>query len=285
MLVDAGRAEGQRRIVLPADRGGRWRILGDRVAYRDADGWHRFTTLKGQGSFGRSGQPITLLTSDGSAAYRGRLTRIGTGSSAKVLDVVGMEAYVRGVVSREMPASWSPAAVQAQAVAARTYAAFERADHTTASYDLCDTTSCQVYGGVAAEYVATDAAVEATAHRILTSGGEPAFTQFGSSSGGYTSAGSQSYLRAVADPYDGWSGNPVHDWSTTITDRTLEAVRPAIGDLRTLRVDSRDGNGDWGGRVEQVTLIGSKGRASLSGDDLRSALGLRSTWFTFRVRK
>ena len=54
-------------------------------------GWHRFTTLKGQGSFGRSGQPITLLTSDGSAAYRGRLTRIGTGSSAKVLDVVGSQ--------------------------------------------------------------------------------------------------------------------------------------------------------------------------------------------------
>ena len=119
------------------------------------------------------------------------------------MNVLGLDDYVKGVVPREMPTSWQPAAVQAQAVAARTYAAFDRAAHTTRYYDTCDTTSCQVYGGVGAEDTRSNAAVDATAGKVLTYGGKPAFTQFGSSSGGWLSAGSQPYLVAKADPYDG----------------------------------------------------------------------------------
>ena len=63
------------------------------------------------------------------------------------MNVLRLDDYVKGVVPREMPASWPPAAVRAQAVAARTYAAFDRAAHPTRYYDTCDTTSCQVYGG------------------------------------------------------------------------------------------------------------------------------------------
>ena len=65
---------------------------------------------------------------------------------------LGLDDFVRGVVAREMPASWEPAAVQSQAVAARTYAAFERAANAGRAWHTCDTTSCQVYGGVAAEH-------------------------------------------------------------------------------------------------------------------------------------
>ena len=64
------------------------------------------------------------------------------------MNVLSMDDYVKGVVPREMPASWEPDAVRSQAVAARTYAAFDRAAHPTRSYQTCDTTSCQVYGGV-----------------------------------------------------------------------------------------------------------------------------------------
>ena len=60
-----------------------------------------------------------------------------------------LESYLKGVVPLEMPATWTPAAVRAQAVAARTYAAYERAHRTG---PMCDTTSCQVYGGYAAEH-------------------------------------------------------------------------------------------------------------------------------------
>ena len=114
--------------------------------------------------------------------------------------------------------------------------------------------------GYDAEYPASNRAVDDTAHQVLTSGGEPAFTQFGSSSGGWTAAGSVPYLPAQEDPYDGWSGNPVHSWSVKLTDGSLERAWPAVGDLRRITVVQRDGHGDWGGRVVSITLRGT-GRA------------------------
>ena len=158
-----------------------------------------------------------------------------------------------------MPALWSKAAVRAQAVAARTYAAYER-DHRTGP--LCDTTSCQVYGGYDQEHPASNDAVDATAHLALMHKGAPAFTQFSSSSGGWTSAGSMPYLPAKADPYDGWAGNPVHSWSNRVSDALIEAKWPGIGNLNRITVTQRDGNGEWGGRVGSVTLVGGQGRSS-----------------------
>ena len=98
----------------------------------------------------------------------------------------------------------------------------------------------------------------------LLSGGEPAFTQFASSSGGWTSAGSVPYLAAFQDPYDGWSGNLVHDWSVRVTDTAIERTWPRIGNLTRMAVTARDGNGEWGGRVRSVTVTGSKDRVVVS---------------------
>ncbi len=81
------------------------------------------------------------------------------------INALPLDDYVKGVVPREMPTSWEAAAVRAQAVAARTYAAFDRAAHSTRSYHTCDTTSCQVYGGLAAEDSRGNAAVVATETR------------------------------------------------------------------------------------------------------------------------
>ena len=67
-------------------------------------------------------------------------------------------------------------------------------------YDTCNTTGCQVYKGYSPETSNSDAAVKATAGKILTYNGSPALTQFSSSSGGYTAVGSQPYLKAVNDP-------------------------------------------------------------------------------------
>ena len=173
------------------------------------------------------------------------------------------------------------AAVRAQAVAARTYAAFDRAAHPTRYYHTCDTTSCQVYGGVGDEDSRSNAAVDATAGKVVTYGGKPAFTQFGSSSGGWISAGSQPYLVAKADPYDGFSGNPMHTWTTTLTKASIQKAYPSLGTLKRVLVTQRDGNGDWYGRVEQMTLDGTKADVTLTGDAFRSKFGLRSSWFHF----
>jgi len=190
-----------------------------------------------------------------------------------------MDQYVMGVVPSEMPASWHMEAVKSQAVAARTYATWSRAQKMRGHFQICDTTACQVYGGVDNEHPRGNEAVAATRRQILSHGGRPAFTQFSASSGGWTSAGSVPYLAARQDPYDDWEGNTVHDWTATIDADRLERSYPSIGALRRVHVTSRDGNGEWQGRVQSLVLDGTEGSRTLSGDDFRWAFGLRSTWF------
>ena len=90
------------------------------------------------------------------------------------------------------------------------------------------------------------------------------------------------YLSHEADPYDDYSGNPVHSWSVKVNESTLERKYPKIGDLKKVRITSREGGGDWGGRVWGMTLVGGKGSVTLSGDAFRSIYGLRSSWFTLK---
>jgi len=274
---------------LPDNGATKWRLgvnpAGASVVDFRTDAWHRYLTLTGDGEFTAWGQPITLVTPSGSVEYRGALRsmRPSADSSARdTVNVLRMDSYLKGVVPREMPASWSPAAVQAQAIAARTYASYERAHPLSATYQICDTTSCQVYGGYSAEDSRSNAAVDATAGTILTWKGEPAFTQFSSSNGGWSAAGSVPYLDAFEDPYDEADGiNPNHDWATTVDARVIERRFPALGNLEAMKVTSRDDNGEWGGRVRQLVLMGSKADVSVSGDTFRSVLGLKSTWFKF----
>ena len=91
------------------------------------------------------------------------------------------------------------------------------------------------------------------------------------------------YLPAKRDPYDKWSGNPVHSWSVTIGAGQIERAWPALGNLTKIAVTGRDGNGDWGGRVTSLTLTGSSGKVTVSGETFRSMLALRSTWLTFKI--
>lgn len=250
-------------------------------------GWRKHLVLQGEGAFDARNAPVALVLPGGTErSYRGRLHAAAPAPGSPARDTVNrvrLEDYLRGVVPLEMPALWSPAAVQAQSVAARTYAAYERAHPRARHYQVCDTTSCQVYGGADAEHPASDAAIRATRGQARTVDGEPAFTQFSASSGGWTSQGSVDYLVAQQDPYDGYDGNSVHSWSVTVTDDRIESTWPQVGDLRTVEVLSRDGNGQWGGRVRSLRLTGSGGSVTVTGDAFRFGLGLRSTWVTLRL--
>lgn len=280
--------------TLPRNVGAsRWRVAVDGqnrnvVAYYADGAWRPWrpggeVTLRGTGEFRAKG-PITLVTPSGEHPYRGRLRAVPPSSGSgdrDTVNVVPMDAYVQGVVPAEMPASWHPEAVQSQAVAARTYASFHRARNVDRYYQVCDTTACQVYKGVNGEHELGNAAVRATAREILTYGGKPAFTEFSSSSGGWTVAGDFDYLTAKRDPYDGWSGNGVHDWSVKLSAAKIAGAYPAIGRLKKIRVTTRDGNGQWKGRVLAMSLVGTKSTVRISGDEFRWKFGLRSTWFSF----
>ena len=254
--------------------GGKTRLL-----FR-AGGWKVLSTISGDAELFVPGAPTTLVLPGGrEVGYRGALRAV----SGDTVNVLPLDKYLRGVVPLEMPVSWEPEALAAQAVAARTYAANGRAHPIAAHYQLCDTTSCQVYGGASAEQPSSTAAVKASKREVLLYDGEPAFTQFSSSNGGWSSAGSAPYLVAKQDPYDGWSGNPHTSWQTTVSDGTIEKAFPAIGNLTRIQFTKRTGNGQWGGRVVKVKLTGSAGTKTISGEDLRFGLGLRSEWVNLTV--
>ncbi len=183
------------------------------------------------------------------------------GKLVQVIDTVGLESYLKGVVPAEMPSAWPPEALKAQAVAARSYAL---ANVTTGrAFDLYGDTRSQVFGGVKVENAATSAAVDATKGQVVLYKGKVANTLFFSTSGGRTASALEStgldvpYLVPVADPYD--TGSPYHDWGPVLLDAAIVAkqfkLASPIADLQTTQV-------------------------TLTGNQVRGALELRSTWFT-----
>ena len=233
--------------------------------------------------------PKTGWVDAGRGVYRGTLSGIVTSSSSTSVTSVlalSMDNYLRRVVPSESPAYWPGAALQAQAVAARSYAGYYVNHPRSSYYNICGTDACQVFGA-SAEQQSTDAAVSSTSGKVVSDGtGKPAFTEFSSSNGGWAADGGKPWAVAHADKYDGAAttstgarANPYFLWSKDIKVSTIEAAWPSIGSFQRLRITQRDTHGDWGGRVLQATLEGSTGSVDVTGGTLRSALGLRSEWF------
>lgn len=261
-----------------------WRIQPDRhrsrIQFRSGS-WHPWRTARGDAEFTAGGRPIVLVTPSGRAAYRGALRSASVTASGRDRDTVNVlpiESYLRGVVAQEVPAEWPRHAVRAQSVAARTYAAYERRDNRLDPYDLCDTASCQVYGGVDHEHPRTDAAVKATARTVVSFGGRPAFAQFSASNGGWSVDGGLPYLRAEEDPFDQGAGaqDPT---SRVVPADAITRNWAGMGDLVSIQVTARDGRGPYGGRAREVTVVGTNFSRTVGGDTFRSWLGLRSTLF------
>jgi stage II sporulation protein D len=213
--------------------------------------------------------------------YRGRMVLSRDGRAVLVVNSVGLEQYLYGVVPSEMPASWPAEALKAQAVVARSYAL--RSRRPGALYDVFSDVRSQVYRGVLAETSATNAAVEGTRARVVTASGAIAQTFFFSTSGGRTASNEEafggtpiSYLRPVDDPYDDLS--PYHTWRATFTKREAARKLKSVtnGKFRGLKVASRTASG----RAATVTVRGSGGDATVSAATVRTLLGLRSTWIT-----
>ena len=286
--------QGGTSFVLPTTIDGkkviRWSIDRDAkdsrkstLRYRTSSVWQVYQNRVWTGDAQFEADVLSLvMPNDSARTYRSVLRSAVPSSGStdrQTVNVLSLEDYTKGVIAREMPSSWHAEALKAQAVAARTYGV--RGVKSTGYYDMCDTTSCQVYGGVAAETAASNAAVDATRGKILTYQGKPAFTQFSSSSGGYTNKGSQPYLTPIPDPWDGWSGNKNHAWTITVDAAKIEKANPTIGTLRSISITKRNGYGDMGGRVTSVKLTGSKATKTITGVAARWDFGLRSDWFGF----
>jgi stage II sporulation protein D len=124
-------------------------------------------------------------------SYRGKLEVRMLGDSVKVINQLPLEDYLRGVVPNEMGPGVYPEieALKAQAVAARTYIAANRGQFSESGFDICDSTSCQVYKGFSSEHPLTNQAVEETAGIIATYNGAPIKALYTSTCGGHTEDG------------------------------------------------------------------------------------------------
>jgi SpoIID/LytB domain protein len=236
----------------------------------------------------RSSDPMRLLgpalNSVNNGLYRGDIEVRLDGGGVTAINQIDMDSYLRGVVAGEMPSTWPLEALKVQAVAARTYALATR--KTDGAFDQYPDTRSQVYRGVTGESVRSDAAVSDTSGRIVAYGGQPAVTYYFSTSGGHTEnveysfVGSLSkpWLVGVPDPYD--TQSPYHRWQASFSAAALDRALGAPGAFKRLKVLQRGVSP----RVVQARVIGSTGSRTLSGPQVRSALGLRDTWFThYRV--
>lgn len=225
-----------------------------------------------------------------SRSYRGGLVAVPSGGRFALVNVVGMQDYLRGVVPREMPAEWGDdamAALEAQAIAARSYAVSTM--KPTATYDVFADQRSQVYGGASAEDPRTSRAVDRTAGRVVTYHGQVITAYFFSTSGGRTEdvqnvfPGSPPlpYLVSVPDPFDRLS--PYHVWSDppSFTAQDLGRRLGLDGPVADVTVISR-GSSPRVREVGVTTLSG--GSTALSGAQVRAALGLRDTWFSVTRR-
>ncbi len=217
--------------------------------------------------------------------YRGDLLATNGNPGQRAVNLVGLDAYLRGVVPREILPSWGDrgmAALRAQAVAARSYAAAEKRNGFS---NTCDTISCQVYRGrglytgtsfQSLEDPRTDQAIAETANeiRVVPKTGKPVRTEFSASTGGYTAGGE---FPAVPDEGDAVAANPNRSW--TVRFPVARFANSKLGQLLDAKVVERDGLGVDGGRVLKLQLTYEKGATTMTGNQLMAKYGLRSSWF------
>ena len=200
--------------------------------------------------------------------------RCNADGTLTVINVVDIEDYVKGVVPYEMDKDWPLAALEAQAVCARTYAVKTR--HPSLGFDVCAGTDCQVYYGRNRATDMTDAAVDNTAGEMIYYGGKPADTVvYCASNGGATEDAANvwssiPYLVGKKDPYEAKTNIPNYNWSVTYTTDELtwilEQKGYSIGTVKNVYVAEFTPMGN----VSKVTFEGSRDSVTVKGETCRT---------------
>lgn len=235
--------------------------------------------------------PTGFVLALGSRHYRGNLKVAAVGGGVRVVNRLPVDSYVRGVVTNESPAGWgdvgAQAALEAQAVAARSYALWTVA-HGGGKCGgfLCPDTSDQVYNGYDSETANGKAAVTATARKAVLSAGSVAETFFSSSSGGRTAAsvdtwgGNLDYLETTADPADLNPDNPNRAWRVLLSPKELGHL------LGTPRPRDASVSSRVSGRANTMSVVGNSGSQVVSGgpEHFRAIMHTKSSRFWVGVQ-
>jgi peptidoglycan hydrolase-like amidase len=289
---DAARA---RQLISAGSGSAAWTLLGTK------SGPIVFTKANGENSAAAPTDVLGVCNSSGRVThYRGKIEVRSESGGNRVVNDVKTEDYLRGVVPKEISASWADAgggrgmqAVRAQAVAARSYGLQQNRYPPYAT--ICDTQSCQVYGGAATRSTATalaflvedqrtDASIAATAGKVRKwPNGSIVSTEFSASNGPRTAGGAFPPVDDAAG--DDTPKNPNHRWTRIIDADTL-ASKYGLGSLTAASmVEAADSkyrvyDGIW---FNDIVLSGTGGTKRMQAWDFRGAFGLPSPGFTVRV--
>lgn len=214
--------------------------------------------------------------------YPGAFEYPRKGNELYVYNVVNLEDYVKGVIAFEMSTDWPLAALEAQAVCARTYACRDSRHFTTYGFDVCNTTDCQVYygrgNGGRGPNGTTDLAVENTAGMKLYYEGDLIRNAvYCASNGGATDdivnvwGSTNGYLVGKEDPYEAQTKLPSsYHWTTTYTAAELTDIlkqkKHNIGTVKNVYVSEFTPMGN----VRAITFEGSKGTKTFTGESCRT---------------
>ena len=293
-------AEG-RPVVTVASAG--WLTLTDasgrRILAQRAAGGYRLALHRGAVSVREKGVAVpglvawaaegALLTLDGQP-FRGRLEVQVVNGGLVAVNVVDIEEYLLGVLKDEIPVGWPVEAAKAVAVAARTYAVYQRFQNPAGLFHLRATTASQVYGGARGEDPRTNWAVQATRGRVLTFGGQPFPAFYHSCSGGATEDGIDVFgleFDIVPGVRDDFSLSCPHAlWVERLTPQQIEGglVRAGYPVGRILAI--QDLIRSRTGRILKIAVQHTRGTLVLEGRRFREAMGndiVRSTDFEVRA--
>lgn len=229
---------------------------------------------------------VFKLNGNDNLTYRGELeVRRFTGSDMTLINIVPSEQYLYGVVPPEIGPGSPVEALKAQAVAARTYMLNNLGKHGKWGFDLCTTTSCQVYKGYKGEYASTNKAVDETAGKKLTYNGKPAEVFYFASSGGRTEDvknvwGSDiPYLKSVEDKYEPTT-SAHYNWEKNLTAQkiyeTMKGRGYDLGDIVSMTITKTS----EAGRVTELVIKGTKDQRTYTREGCRTVFSLNSQMYT-----
>ncbi len=207
-----------------------------------------------------------------------------------VINELGIDGYINGILPREMSPSWPLESLKAQAVVSRTFALKNLNRHNSEGFHLCNKVHCQVYGGLDSEKEETNEAVRQTLDEIITYDGVPANSLFFSNCGGRTEEAANAWEKSSAPPYlksvrcRNCKDAPNHLWRTHLGHEeirsALKKTYPSLeGPIASIKIHSRGKSG----RADFLKIKYAGGSFSLKASRFRTLIGpdrVRSTFFT-----
>ncbi len=187
-------------------------------------------------------RPLVIRIGGAVHQYRGALVVRADGDTLQLINRLGVEEYLYGVVTKESVASWPAEALKAQAIASRSYALYQAQHRQDRAYDMVDDEGSQVYGGVGGESAPGRRAVDGTRGVTLTYRGRPIYAMFTANAGWYTGDPAYifnqplPYLVAVPDPYspNEQMGRWTRSYSVSEIRRLLAAIGVTLGSIRAI---------------------------------------------------